>query len=83
MDVTSIRPLPEQEITSPSFTTELPFASLQFTLHAFIIHSLHAFRSVDQVRCSRHSMAALQPALSWDFFHRVYESPAICKSSLT
>ena len=24
-------------------------------------HSLHAFRSVDQVRCSRHSMAALQP----------------------
>ena len=47
------------------------------------IHSLHAFQSVDQVRCSRHSMAALQPALSWDFFHHVYESPAICKSSLT
>ena len=47
------------------------------------IHSLHAFRSIDQVRCSRDSMAALQPALSWDFFHHVYESPAICKSSLT
>ena len=30
------------------------------------IHSLHAFQSADQVRCSRHSMAALQPALSWD-----------------
>ena len=34
-------------------------------------------------------MAALQPALSckkspnWDFFHHVYESPAIGKSSLT
>ena len=22
-------------------------------------------------------MAALRPALSWDFFHHVYESPAI------
>ena len=52
------------------------------SIHSFI-HSLHAFRSVDQVRCSRHSMAALQPALSWDFFHHVYESPAIRKSSLT
>ena len=30
------------------------------------IHSLHAFQSADQVRCSKHSMAALQPALSWD-----------------
>ena len=29
------------------------------------IYSSYAFRSVDQVRCSRHSMAALQPALSW------------------
>ncbi len=47
------------------------------------IHSLHAFQSVDQVRCSRHSMAALQPALSWDLLHHVYESPAVCKSSLT
>ena len=33
-------------------------------IHSFI-HSLHAFQSADQVRCSRHSMAALQPALSW------------------
>ena len=32
-------------------------------LYSFI-HSLHAFQSVDQVRCSRHFMAALQPALS-------------------
>ena len=33
-------------------------------LHSFIhsfIHSLHAFQSADQVRCSRHSLAALQP----------------------
>ena len=34
-------------------------------IHSFI-HSLHAFQSADQVRCSRQSMAALQPALSWD-----------------
>ena len=38
------------------------------------IHSLHAFQSADQVRCSRHSMAALQPALSWDSLHYVIES---------
>ena len=38
------------------------------------IHSLHAFQSADQLRCSRHSMAALQPALSWDFLHHVIES---------
>ena len=47
------------------------------------IHSLHAFQSADQVRCSRHSMAALQPALSWDFLHHVIESSATCRSSLT
>ena len=38
------------------------------TIHSFI-HSVHAFQSTDQVRGSRHSMAALQPALSWDFLH--------------
>ena len=27
------------------------------------IHSLHTFQSIDQVFCSRHSAAALQPAL--------------------
>ena len=31
---TTILPLPEQEITSPALTTELPLASLQFTLHS-------------------------------------------------
>ena len=45
------------------------------------IHSLHAFQSADQVRCSRHSMAALQPALSWDFLHHVNESSVNCRSS--
>ena len=30
---TTILPLPEQEITSPALTTELPLASFQFTLH--------------------------------------------------
>ena len=30
---TTTLPLPEQEITSPALTTELPLASLQFTLH--------------------------------------------------
>ena len=46
------------------------------------IHSLHAFQSVDQVRCSKHSMAALQAALSWDLLHQFSESPANCRSSL-
>ena len=31
-----MRPLPEQDIMSPSFTIELPLASLQFTLHALL-----------------------------------------------
>ncbi len=31
-----------------------------------LLHSLHAFRSKHQVRCSRHSMADLQSALSQD-----------------
>ena len=42
------------------------------------IHSLHAFQSADQVRCSRHSMAALQPALSWDFLHHLI----ICEAAM-
>ena len=48
-------------------------------LNSFM-HSLHAFQSADQVRCSRHSMAALQPALSWGFLHHVIESsgPQYC-----
>ncbi len=62
MDVTSIRPLPEQEITSPSFTTELPFASLQFTLHAFI----HSFITRFPIRRS----GALQQTF--------YGSPPTC-----
>ena len=28
-------------------------------------------------------MAALQPALHWDFIHPVYESPAICSTPIT
>ena len=43
------------------------------------IHSFHAFQFADQARCSRHSMAALQPALSWDFLHHVIESSANCR----
>ena len=58
-----------------------PLASIGQIIHSFL-NSLHALQAVDQVHCSRHSMAALQPALSWDFLHQVYESPAICKSSL-
>ena len=46
-------------------------------------HALHAFQPADQVRCSRHSMTALQPALSWDLLHHVEESPANCRFSLT
>ncbi len=42
-----------------------------------IIQSLHAFLSVDQVRCSRYHMAALHPALCWETSQHVYESPAI------
>ena len=42
----------------------------QVFIHPFI-HSSHAFQSADQVRCSTHSMAALQPALSSGFLHHV------------
>ena len=51
--------LHEQHLSSPR-THELPAAS-GIPAPAFI-HSSHAFQSADQVRCSRHSMAALQPA---------------------
>ena len=37
-------------------------------VHSFI-HQKHAFQSAEEVRCSRHSMAALQPALSWELLH--------------
>ena len=62
----------------------IPFV-LQLWKHyrQVFIHSSHAFQSADEVRCSRHSVAALQPALSWDFLHHVNESPANCRSSLT
>ena len=49
----------------------------------FFIHSLHAFQSADQVQCSRHSVAALQPALSWNFPHHVNKNPSNCRYSLT
>ena len=55
---------------------------LKVFIHSFI-HSLHAFQSADQVRCSRHSVAALQPALSWGLLHHVNGSPAHCRPSLT
>ena len=42
-----------------------------------IYYLLNAFQSAKQVCCSRHSMAALQPALSWDFLHHVTESTQI------
>ena len=40
-------------------------ACMHAFIHSFIL-SFNAFQSADEVRCSRHSMAALQPALSWD-----------------
>ena len=50
-------------------------------VHSF--PSIHAFQfPADLVRCSRHSMAALQPALPWDFLHHVNESPAYCRRLL-
>ena len=49
----------------------------------FIHHSSHAIQSADQERCNKHSMAALQPALSWDALHHVNERPINCQSSLT
>ena len=52
------------------------------SFHSFI-HSLHAFQYADQVRCSTHSMAALQPALSCHFLCHVNERPINCTSSLT
>ena len=52
-----------------------------------LIHStssIHSMLSNPQIRClaAEHSMAAHQPALPWDFLHRVNESPANCRSSL-
>jgi len=42
-----------------------------------LIHSFHTFQSAHQVQCCKHSMAALQPALSWDFLHHVSERPGL------
>ena len=39
------------------------------TFHHALIHTSHAFQSIDQVHCSRHSMAALQPGLSLALSH--------------
>ncbi len=52
----------------------------QFRANNSIIHSTHAFQSVDQVRYSKHSMAALQAALSWDLVHQLglSDSPEEC-----
>ena len=36
------------------------------TVCSFICLFLHPSQSADQVRCSRHPMAAIQPALSWN-----------------
>ena len=47
------------------------------------IHLLHASQSEDQVHYSRHSMAALQAALSLDLLYQLSERPAKCRSSLT
>ena len=48
-----------------------------------IYYLLNAFQSAKQVCCSRHSMAALQPALSWDFLHHVTEKhPDYCVDNL-
>ena len=47
------------------------------------IYPLHTFQPADQARGSRHSMAALQPAMSWDVLHHVHESSPNCRSSLT
>ena len=35
-------------------------------------HSLHAFQPIEQMRCSRHPMAALRPALSSAFLYQEY-----------
>ena len=46
-----------------------------------LMHSLFikcAFQSADPVRCSRQSLAALQPAMVQGFLHHVNESLAIC-----
>ena len=43
-------------------------------MHACIL-SFNAFQFADEVHCSRQSMAALQPALSWEFLHHVNKSP--------
>ena len=45
-----------------------------------LIRSLHPFQSIDQVHCSRHSMAVLQPALSWDFLLHVYDGSTVCSA---
>lgn len=62
-----------------SLLDTLPFALCSDFIHSFI-HSLHALQSENQVRCSKHSMAALQPDLFWDFLHHVNERPITCKS---
>ena len=44
-----------------------------------LIHLSDAFHSVDQVRCSRHSMEALHAALSWDLLHQSSASSCRCR----
>ena len=48
---------------STLYTSRFPKGVKGF-IHSFIHYTLS--KSADQVRCSRHSMAALQPALSWE-----------------